>query len=90
MKKYLTISFAILLAAFSVSCTQNQRARSFGGTATVELPKGTKLVGATWKEEHLWYLTRPMREDEQPETSTLQESSSFGLVQGTVIFHESK
>ena len=85
MKKLLIIPFIFL-----VSCTENQRAKSYGGTATVDLPKNTKLVNATWKDQELWYLTRPMRNDEVAETSTLHEQSSFGIVEGAVVFKESK
>ena len=59
-----------------------------GGKATVRLPKGQKLVEATWKEVDLWYLTRDRREGEPIETFTFQESSSFGVIEGTVTFIE--
>ena len=79
----------IVLATIAITgCTDQQRAKGWGGTATVDLPAGKKLVTATWKENALWYLTRPMRPDETPETFELQESSSMGLVEGTVIFKE--
>ena len=84
----LTIATSAIL--FLASCTQNERAKAFGGTASVDLPSNQKLVTATWKDQNLWYLTRPMRSDETPETYTLKESSSYGLVEGTVIFNESK
>ena len=77
-----------ILAAATASCTQNSRAKSFGGTAKVELPAGTKLVTATWKESQVWYLTRPARPGETPEVLTLHESSSFGVVQGKIVFTE--
>ena len=32
----------------------------------------------------MWYLTRPMRDDEEPETHTFQQSSEFGVFEGTV------
>lgn len=48
---------AILL--FSVlSCTDNQRARTFGGEETIELPKNRVLLNATWKQADLWLLTK--------------------------------
>lgn len=72
------------------SCTQNQRAKGWGGTASVALPANQKLVTATWKDQELWYLTRPMRANETPETYTLNESSSWGMVEGKVVFTESK
>ncbi len=72
----------------AASCTANQRAKNFGGSQTVELSPGVKLVTATWKDAELWYLTRPMRVGETPETLTLHEQSSFGMVEGTVTFVE--
>lgn len=82
---------AAVVAAMSLtSCTENARAKAWGGTATVDLPANTKIVNATWKDQELWYLTRPMRTGEVAETVTLHEQSSFGLVQGKVIFKESK
>jgi len=90
MKKLLFIPASLIFLLAAAACTENQRAKSFGGTATVDVPKGNKLVSATWKEDHLWYLYRPMHENETTETSTLKEASSFGMVQGTVIFKESR
>lgn len=87
MKKfYFTIATLLLLA----SCTENQRAKSFGGTSTMKLPKGEKLVNVTWKGDEIWYLTRPMKSDESPETYTYREESSLGVIEGTVILKESK
>lgn len=79
---------AIASLATIVSCTENSRAKSFGGTMTIDIPQGNKLVSATWKEDQLWYLYRPARAGEKPETSTLREDSKFGLIQGTVVFNE--
>jgi hypothetical protein len=80
-----------LIAAFvAVSCTENERAKNFGGTQTINLPSGQKLQNATWKDTQLWYLTRPMHQDESAETWTFQEKSGFGLVEGKVILKESK
>lgn len=64
--------------------------KSVGGTINVDVPKGQKLIEATWKGSDIWYLTRPMREDEDPETFTLQEDSNLGIIEGKVIFKESK
>jgi hypothetical protein len=84
------ILFAVAILALS-SCTENARAKNFGGTSNVKLPAKTKLINATWKEGgNIWILTRPMRQDETPETFTLSEKSNFGLVEGAVNFIESK
>jgi hypothetical protein len=87
--KFLLCLFAmIVIIAMFVSCTAQQRAKHFGGTITEKLPAGQKLVVATWRDDNLWYLTRPMRPGEETETYTFKESSSFGVLQGTVILVE--
>ena len=45
---------------------------------------------ATWKESGLWYLTRPMRENEKAEIFIFQEDSQYGIMEGKVIFIETK
>ncbi|CAB4163519.1 hypothetical protein UFOVP806_23 [uncultured Caudovirales phage] len=87
--KSITLSIVLaLVVSLTASCTDNQRAKMFGGTATIDLPPGRKLVSATWKDEQLWYLTRPATFGEVPVTSTLTESSSYGLLEGEVTFRE--
>ncbi len=80
----------ILIVALLGSCTENKRAKYYGGNAKISLPKGKKLVNITWKDEQLWYLTRTMLSTEQPDTLYFQVESSLGLVEGTVILYESK
>ena len=84
MKKLLVLLVGLLL----LSCTEKQRAKSFGGDMVIDLPKGEKLIEATWKGEDLWYLTRPMRSNESPEIYIFREDSSFGVMEGTVTFKE--
>ena len=81
---------AITVLALTASCTENERVKSFGGTGDINLPQGQKLVNVTWKETQIWYLTRKMRADETPETYQFQEESSWGVVEGTYLIHESK
>lgn len=57
---------------------------------TIDLPKGQKLMMATWKDNNLFYLTEPMDADYVPKTKTFQEVSSFGVMQATVNFKEHK
>jgi len=73
-----------------VGCTDNSRARNWGGTLTTNLPKGTKFINATWKDSDMWVLTRPMNTNDVAETFTFQEKSRFGMLEGKVIFVESK
>ena len=85
MKKFILLTTMVLCLT---GC--HETTRSFGGSMTVELPKGQKLEEITWKEADLWYLTRPMREDENAETHTFQESTEFGVFEGTVTIIETK
>lgn len=73
-----------------ISCTENSRVKTFGGTGDINLPKGQKLVNATWKGEQIWYLSRPFRKDEEAEVYKFQEESSWGVVEGTYYIHETK
>ena len=90
MKKLKAVILVIAVAVTIASCTQNQRARNFGGTETVNLAKGQRLVIATWKQDNLWYLTEPMPADYIPQKKEFIENSSYGLMEGKVVFIESK
>ena len=87
MKKLSIIALSVILFT---SCTQNEIAKNYGGKLTVEIPKGQKLVNVTWKEDEVWYLTRPMDSTDKAETFIFQEKSSFGVWEGTIILKESK
>jgi len=82
------ILFSLLAISILTGCTDNQSAKNYGGTMTIELPPGQKLVTATWKESQLWYLTRPSKAGETPESLTFKEKSDYGMLEGTVIFKE--
>lgn len=84
------ILFALCVALMFIGCTQNQMAKRFGGTTTIKIEKGQKLVEATWKENSLWYLTEPMEDDYVPKTKVFREDSNFGVLEGKVIFEESR
>ena len=87
MKKYLFLLFALVAMC---SCTQNQMARTYGGKMTIELPKGEKLINATWKESNLFYLTEPMEEGYIPKSKKFRESSNFGVWESEITFVESR
>ena len=69
-------------------CTEQEMAKNYGGTMTITLEAGQKLEEITWKDDHLWYLTRPMKEGEVAEIHTFQEDSSYGIFEGIVIIEE--
>lgn len=81
----------LLLVALSfclIGCTEQERAKKWGGTATMKLPPGAKLVMLTWKGDQLWVLHRARRPDEKVETYNLKENSSWGVVEGLVRIEE--
>jgi len=82
--KYL-IMFVLL---FSFSCTEQQRAKKYGGSATVELPTGKKLVNATWKMDNLWLLVEDRKEGETPKEYIFRENSSYGMLEGQIVIKE--
>ena len=88
MKKNILWIASILI--ISVSCTENSRVKNFGGEGTINLPKGRKLINITWKEDQIWYLTRPMNSNDTAETYQFHEESSWGAVEGTYNIVESK
>lgn len=85
----LLLIVTISIAALSFTGCQTTT-KSFGGTTTIKLEPNTKLELITWKDDSLWYCTRPMREDEIAETHTYQQKSEFGVFEGTVAIIESK
>lgn len=87
MKKFIAIIIGIII--FS-SCTEQIRTRQLGGEMTVNLPPGQELMMVTWKDAELFYLTRPMSDDYVPVKKTFQESSSWGIMESTVYFIESR
>ena len=87
MKK---VIFIIGILVCLCGCTRQMITRQLGGNLTIELPKGQELMMATWKDDNLFYLTKPMTEDYVPVTKTFTESSSFGVLESTVYFIESK
>ena len=40
----------VALLTIATSCTEQHMARRYGGKLKIELPKGEKLIMATWKE----------------------------------------
>lgn len=87
MKKYLLL-FALVICM--LSCTENQKAKNYGGTAHITLEPGKKLVNVTWKETNLWYLVRDMLPTDSVQTYEFKEKSDYGIWQGTYIITETR
>ena len=90
MKKILALIIAgILICGSCVGCEQTVT-KELGGEMTMELEPNRKLEMITWKNDDLWVLTREMGADETPTTYEFQESSNWGVFEGTVTLVESK
>ena len=89
MKKIICIILILVTLLVMVGCQQSIT-RTYGGSMTIELEPNTKLEHITWKDDSLWYLTRPMREDEDAETHIYKQDSNFGVFEGDVTIIETK
>lgn len=89
MKKKILAGLTALTLIFGATGCQSA-AKNFGGDYTLKLPKNEKLVMITWKDNSLWYLTKSMTEDDIAETYNFQESTEFGIMEGTVTVIETK
>lgn len=85
-KKIALIACAACITLNLVGC--HEVTRYYGGTMTLDLPEGQKLEEITWKDNDLWYLTRPMRENEKPETHVFKADTEWGVFEGQVIVRE--
>lgn len=89
MKKIYLFLGLLTILSFS-SCTEQERARNFGGKIEVEVPTGYKVTSATWKETELFYFLEPMEEGYVPQVKKFVESSSYGIWESEVIFKEKR
>jgi hypothetical protein len=73
----------LIVSIFLLSCTDNGRARAFGGKLHIDINSGEKVISASFKENgDLWYLV------ELPNGNTeLREYSKYGIMSGKVEFH---
>ena len=88
MKKFI-YAIIIVIAFMLVSCDKTFT-KHFGGTTTINLEPGEKLIEVTWKDDNIWYLVEPMSDEYTPTTKIFKESSRFGAMEGKIIFVETK
>lgn len=90
MKKRVVIALtAISMAVMSLTGCQSVT-KNYGGKTIVKLEPNQKLEEITWKDDSLWYLTRPMTDEDLAETHTFRQQTDFGVLEGTVTIVESK
>jgi hypothetical protein len=80
----------IILMVGLLSCTENQMARQFGGSETIELNPGDRLVNVTWKGKEstdLWILTKKDT-TVLPTQYSFKEKSNYGVLEGEIIIIE--
>ena len=89
MKKTIIYLTMLITGIILSGCTDNMMTKQFGGNMTVNVPSGKKVVNATWKQDgSLWYFSIPRNTNEAPVTSEFIEKSSYGMMEGKVIFIE--
>lgn len=84
MKK--SIVLIALIAILFSSCTDNQRAKNFGGKSVVTLQPNQRVVNVTWKQDDMWILYKV--DTTKPYQYTFKESSSWGILEGEVTIKE--
>jgi len=89
-KMYGLLGFLLVMFLISSSCTENKRARMYGGEMSVNVVPDQKVVNVTWKESNMWILTRPMNESDKPEIYSFSEKSKFGIWEGTIKIIETR
>lgn len=88
-KKAAIVLMAISMTVMSLTGCQTVT-KNYGGEMTVNLEPNRKLEEVTWKDNSLWYLTRPMTDEDVAETYTFQQQTDLGVFEGTVTIVESK
>ena len=78
MKKLMMILGVMVIMS---SCTENVRARHFGGTEELALKPNENVLNVTWKDNEMWVCTQ----DTITRVVYFREKSSWGVVEGTVI-----
>lgn len=82
MKKLVISLFALTL----LSCTDNSRAKTFGGTEIVNLKPNEMFINSTWKDSNLWIITH----DTVNDVYFMREKSSFGVLEGVIVINPNK
>ena len=78
MKKLIFITITTLGLA---SCTDNQRAKHWGGTEEIQLRPNEVVLNVTWKESEMWICTK----DTTTGVTYFREKSNWGVMEGTGI-----
>ena len=89
MNRFSIVVVIILLTIvvlFASSCTENSRAKNFGGTVDVELLPNEVFVNITFKKNDIWVITQ----DTLTKRYYAREKSSWGAMEGVIRVKDSK
>ena len=83
-----TIAGIVLIGSIVAlgGCTDNARARKWGGTEEVTLKPNEVVLNVTWKESEMWICTK----DTTTGVVYFREKSSWGVMEGTVVLKQLK
>lgn len=90
MKKFVLFFILCCTIFCATSCTEQSRARNFGGKVNIKIPTGYKVTSATWKDNDLFYFIEKMEDNYIPKEKKFIENSSYGVFETEVIFIETK
>lgn len=80
MKKLIGLLLLTILILGS-GCTENSRARQFGGKQEIQTKPNEVLINITWKDNDMWVLTK----DTLTGIQYFRESSSWGVWEGEIV-----
>lgn len=90
----IVISLVFLITMICIncmsSCSDQGRAKNWGGTMDLELEPNDKLIEVTWKGDQLWILTKAMKEDDIADEYKFYEKSTLGILEGCINIKEKK
>ena len=78
---------ALVVLAWVVGVVLVHDAR-YGVSSVVNLRRGERLVGASWRDSNLWILTRVARDGESPGEYVFREVSRMGWFEESVTVRE--
>lgn len=73
--------FLVAITLLAISCTDNQKARNFGGTETIKLEPHERFINITWKQDNIWLIVQ----DTLTGIYYAKEKSSYGLMEGKIV-----
>lgn len=76
----------LLLSTILFSCTDNSRAKNWGGKETIQLKENEVITNMTWKETNLWVQSV----DTITGITHFREKSSWGWIEGEVLVKPAK